>query len=167
MSSLVATLRARIDTPGRRKFIRYSLVSVVSIVVTVTTQAISFGLLNVSAGRSAIIASTVAAVPSYYLNRSWVWKKGGRSHMRKEVLPFWIMAAIGLAVSTYASTVAGAIGERVTESHALRTFMVTSGSVLAFAVLWVVKYIIFNRILFAHQEENLDPALDGRSGLPT
>ena len=37
----------------------------------------------------------------------------------------------------------------------------------AFGVLWVAKFVIFNKILFVHHLEDLDPALDGRTGLPT
>src|SRR4051794_7445295 len=103
MSAIATQLIAQLDTPGRRKFIRYSLVSVISFIVTVAGQLICYGLLHFSGGWSAITASTIAAVPSYILNRSWVWGKSGRSHLMREVLPFWIMALIGLAISTITS----------------------------------------------------------------
>jgi putative flippase GtrA len=167
MSTAASQLIARLDTPERRKFIRYSLVSVVSLVVTVVMQMVCYGLLHFSGGWSAITASTIAAVPSYILNRSWVWGKSGRSHLMREVIPFWAMAFIGLAISTLSSALADHAAHDITEVHALRTIMVTGASVASFAVLWVLKYVIFNKILFVHHEQDLDPALDGRSGLPT
>ncbi len=167
MTPLTADLMARIDTPERRKFIRYSLVSVVSVLITVTVQTLCYGIFRIDPGWSAVIASSTAAFPSYYLNRAWVWKKNGRSHLTKEVIPFWVMAAIGLAVSTAASEFADTLGRSITDNHALKTVIVSGASVTAFGILWVVKFIIFNKILFAHREDELEPALDGRAGLPT
>jgi hypothetical protein len=34
-------------------------------------------------------------------------------------------------------------------------------------VLWVAKFVVLNKVLFAHKAEALPPALDGRTGLPT
>lgn len=167
MSIFLDGLLARLDTPQRRKFIRYSLVSVVSVVVTVVVQTFCYGILHFSGGWSAITASSIAAVPSYLLNRGWVWGKGGRSHLLKEVLPFWAMAFIGLGFSTFASSMADRVAHDVTTVHLYRTFIVTGSSVVAFGVLWVLKFVIFNKILFVHREAELDPALDGRSGIPT
>ena len=42
----------------------------------------------------------ISAFPAYYLSRAWVWGKSGKSHFKKEVLPFWIFVFIGLVFST-------------------------------------------------------------------
>lgn len=161
------SLLARFDTPERRKFIRYSFVSIISVVVTVVVQSVCYGLLHMGGFWSAVVASTVAAIPSYILNRNWVWGKSGRSHLTKEVVPFWVMAAIGLGLSAASSAGADVLAKNVTDSHAVRTVMVTGASVVTFGVLWILKFLIFNKILFVHREQELEPALDGRSGLPT
>ena len=84
----------RSRTPGGRKMIRYSLVSVVSVIVSqvVLFVAQSFW----SARTSNIIAVCVSAVPSYYLNRAWAWGKTGKSHLMKEIVPFGSLALLGL-----------------------------------------------------------------------
>jgi len=165
MSSLVSGARDRIRRPGVKKFIKYSAVSVIALAVTSGVQFTMLYAFHVRAGVSAVIASTTAAVPSYILNRSWVWGKSGRSHWMKEVVPFWVMAAIGLGISTLVSILAGNAARDV--SHLARTMIVTGSSILSFGVLWIIKYVVLNKILFAHREEELEPALDGRSGLPT
>jgi hypothetical protein len=50
-------------------------------------------------------------------------------------------------------------------SHLVRTGLVGITAIAAFGVLWVVKFIIFNKVLFKHGGE-ID-ALDGRTGVPT
>jgi putative flippase GtrA len=41
----------------------------------------------------------VAVIPSYYWNRAWAWGKRGKSHFRREVVPYWSMAFLGIAFS--------------------------------------------------------------------
>lgn len=167
MSSLITQVRGKIESPKYKKFIKYSLTSVVSLTITVLLQVIFYGLFHLKGGMSALAASTIAAFPSYFLNRRWVWGKSGRSHMKKEVIPFWAMVFLGLGVSAGASALGDSVAHSLTDSHALRTGIVVGSSVLAFAILWFGKFIIFNKILFVHRESDLDPVLDGRSGLPT
>jgi putative flippase GtrA len=168
MNTLVNAIRARIESPEHRKFIKYALASVISVIVTQIVLIFCYSGVKLSGGWSAFIASSVAAVPSYFLNRNWVWRKSGKSHMRKEVLPFWIMVFIGLGFSALIGYYADSAGAKVTDSHFFRTLIITGSNVGGFALLWVLKFIIFNKILFAHRPaDEIDPVLDGRSGIPT
>ena len=167
MANLVDAVRAQIQNPGRRKFIKYSFVSVISVAITEIALIILHAGVKLSPGWSSFWASTIAAFPSYYLNRNWVWAKSGRSHMRKEVLPFWILAFIGIGFSALIGKIVGGATDGI-ENHNLQTLVLVTANVGAFGVLWILKFIIFNKILFAHKPEVLEdePALDGRSGIP-
>jgi putative flippase GtrA len=166
MSLSPAGLIASLRTPEGRKLLRYSMVSVVAVSVSVVALAIFHGLLNWSAFWSNVGATAVAAVPSYELNRKWAWGKSGKSHLWKEVVPFWVLAFIGLAFSTYWAVAADSLAKHHHLSHLARTVVVEGAVISAFGVLWVGKFIIFNKILFVHHPQDLEPALDGRSGLP-
>ena len=146
---------------------RYSMVSVISVIVSQVLLLIAFGLLHWSARTSNIWAVCLSAIPSYYLNRRWAWGKTSRSHLIKEVLPFWVLALIGLAFSTWAADYAESHADAITSSHLLTTIIVMAASLAAFGVLWVGKFAIFNKVLFAHHPEELPAALDGRSGIPS
>jgi putative flippase GtrA len=167
MNNLVEVVRERIESPEHRKFIKYALASVISVIVTQIVLVFCFSGLKMDGEWSAFTASSIAAVPSYFLNRNWVWRKSGKSHLRKEVLPFWVMVFIGIAFSALIGYYADSAGQNYTDSHFVQTLIVTGSNVGGFAVLWVLKFIIFNKILFAHHPEDLDPVLDGRTGLPT
>lgn len=155
--------------PEGKKFIRYSMVSVVSVITYEILLFITLGLLHWESARNAnIFAVTVSAIPSYYLNRAWAWGKSGRSHFMKEVVPFWGMALLGLVFSTWIADFAKTFADEHTSVHLLRTFIVMMGGLAAFGVLWVAKFVILNKVLFAHKPpESVPPALDGRTGLPT
>jgi putative flippase GtrA len=168
MSQLVQVVRAQIESPERRKFIKYTLASVISVVVTEVVLYVCYNFFKQSGGWSGFEASVVAAIPSYYLNRSWVWGKSGPSHFMKEVVPFWIMAFIGIGFSALVSALAEDVARDITNGRSTQALVLNVANVGAFGILWILKFVIFNKILFAHRpSEEIDPALDGRTGLPT
>jgi putative flippase GtrA len=167
-------MRRRLDTvltwsrtDEGKKWVRYSMVSIISVIVSEILLFIAFGLLHWSARASNIWAVCLSALPSYWLNRAWAWGKRGRSHFLKEVAPFWAMALIGLAFSTWAADYAEANAYHVTTSHFVTTLIVMTASLAAFGVLWIGKFVILNKLMFVHHPEDLPAALDGRSGIPT
>ena len=70
-----------------RRMVPYSLVSLVSIVVSQAVLMAAFGMLH-WARLANVVACAAGTVPSYYLNRSWAWGRRGRSHLWKQVVPF-------------------------------------------------------------------------------
>lgn len=158
MRRTISALRTRASTPTAKKAIRYSLVSVVAVAVSQTVFVTVYSLLHWSASRSAMFSTAIGAIPSYFLNRLWVWGKKGRSHLWREIVPFWTLAFISLAFSAWASGTA----ERYVETHdvskLVKTALVTGAYFGSFAVLWVVKFIIFNKVLFT-KDEDLQAAL--------
>ncbi len=91
--------------------------SVISVVVSLVVLFVTLYFFKWSARTSNIVAVSVSAIPSYFLNRAWAWGKSGRSHLLKEVVPFWAMAFLGFVVSTWAAMFAEANAHYVTDSH--------------------------------------------------
>ena len=134
---------------------RYSLVSVVSVLVNQSTLAILFGAAHWTAKSANIAANCVATVPSYVLNRRWAWGKTGRSKWVREVLPFWVLSFLGLALSTWSTDFAESASDHL--ARHVQTVVVAGASLAAFGLLWVGKFLIFERFLFAHRELAADP----------
>jgi putative flippase GtrA len=85
-------------------------------------------------------------VPSYVLNRRWVWGKGGKSHLWREVVPFWVLSFIGLAFSSLAVWLASDFAHHHHLSHPATTLLVNGANLLSFAILWIVKFVIYNKL---------------------
>lgn len=149
-------------SPQGVKAIRYTLTSVISVAVSQAILAFCFSALHWTARSSNITAVSISAIPSYVLNRRWAWGKRGKSHLWKEVVPFWVLAFLGLAFSTWSADWAETQWDR-------NALAVNLAALAAFGVLWVAKFVIFNEVLFKHHHEVLEdaPALDGATGLPT
>jgi len=162
-----SALLERARTPEGKKLVRYTLVSIISVVVSQIVLIFLVGIVKWSASISNIVATGVGTIPSYELNRKWAWGKKGRGHLWKEVVPFWTLSFIGLAFSTFTADLAESWAENQNLSHAALTIVVSLGSLAAWGILWIGKFIFFNKVLFRTHPEDLDPALDGRSGLPT
>jgi putative flippase GtrA len=132
----ITTARA---TMGRRP-VRYAMVSVVSVIVSQAVLLLTNGVLGWAAVTANITAVSIGAIPSYTLNRAWVWGKRGRSHLWREVVPFWALALVGLAFST----VVVAIADNWWDAP----LVVNAANIFAFGMLWVAKYLLLDTILF-------------------
>ena len=76
----------------------------------------------------------------------------------KEVVPFWIMAAFGIALSIVGAVLARHVAIKYQLDHIETTVVVLAANVLSFAVFWVLKLMAFNR-LFHHELEEFDEHL--------
>jgi putative flippase GtrA len=144
-----------------QKLFRYSMASVVAVIVSTICLVIFVGPCHLSAVVASTLATSIAAVPSYWMNRKWAWGKSGRSHLLKEVVPFWALAFIGWAFSTLAVKLMEDYAKAHDFSHPLTTLTVTIAYIGAFGVLWVVKFVIFNKLMFVHHHAvDEEPVLD-------
>jgi len=145
--SLYARVRQMMAHPSSVKLIKYAGVSLVSTIVSQVTLILVFGVFHLMSEVPAnILANVLATVPSYVLNRRWVWGKSGKSHFWKEVAPFWILSFIGLAFSSLAVWLAGDFARSHGYGHGATALLVNLANLLSFAILWVVKFLIYNKL---------------------
>ena len=142
-----------------KKLMRFTMVSVISTAVSFFTLFIVFGLLKWSQVPATIFANAVATIPSYNLNRKWAWGKGGRSHLMKEIIPFWTMSAVGIAVSIVGAQVARHISVKHHLPHFEQTVIVLAANVASFAIFWVLKLLLFNRLFHVNELEEFEEHL--------
>jgi len=148
MRDVVERLWRYLSTPGGKKMFRYTMVSVISTAVSTVVLLLVYGVFRVwTEVPSTLFANMVATVPSYYLNRSWAWGKTGRSHVRREIVPFWTLSIAGMLLSIVTESEARHIGiAHFDHDHLVRTVLVLGANFLAFGILWVVKFLAFNRL---------------------
>lgn len=133
-------------------------VSVVTVAVSQIALFVLYAGLHWTARSANVLACVAGGIPSYYLNRSWTWGKSGRSHLLKELLPFWAIAFLGLVFSTWTADVAEGRAVDVTSSRLGQALIINGAVIAAFGVLWVAKFFLFNKVLFV-QDEDLRAAL--------
>ena len=100
-----------------------------------------------------VVATLAGIVPSFELNRRWVWGRTGRRSVAKEVVPFVALSATGLALSTLAVAVASRWAELHHLADGTRTVTVQAANLFAFGVVWVAQFVLLDRVLFRRQRQ--------------
>jgi putative flippase GtrA len=145
-----------------KKLIRFTSVSLVA---TATSQAgiiVFYGIFHLwGVVQSTLVANLLATIPSYHLNRKWTWGKTGRSHLMKEILPFWTISIIGITFSFFMSFGAKYVVHKhsypqvsaaAAWPHWANTLIVMAVNFLAFGIFWVLKLMLFNKIFHVPNE---------------
>lgn len=164
MRQRVMGLRWLVATPTREKLVKYLAASGVNVVVAEGVLAFAFGVLHWSARPANVLAATLATIPAYWLARRWVWGRSGPSHMVREVLPFWALAFVALALTTWIAGVAESVGVERGGTRLEQTLIVSGSVFVMSAFVWVAKFILLNKFLFADRgsppEDKERPPLD-------
>lgn len=141
VSGLLAIVRNDIG-----KVIRFAAVSAITVPIGMTLL-----WLFLRGDRTPLIANlmavSISTVPSYLLNRYWVWQKKGKNSIAREVAPFWIMAFIGLMVSTFFIWIA----DQFTDLN----IVFLTVNFMSFGVVWVMKFFVLERFLFGNSDSEL------------
>jgi len=145
------------------KLARYATVSVISTSVSLTILGVLVATSAVTAGWANVIATAVGTVPSFELNRRWVWGRTGRRSALAEVVPFCTLSFLGIGLSTLAVSVAAGWAASAGLGTAGRTLVAQGANVGTFGTLWVVQSILLDRVLFAHRAPAPVTALPDRS----
>jgi putative flippase GtrA len=143
-----------------KKLIRYTASSVI-------TTGVSFGCIVIFYGLriipgviwSTLAGNVIATLPSYHLNRLWAWGKRGPSAFKKEIVPYWSLAFAGIAFSQIGAFTARDVVRSHSWSHLENTALVSFTNLLCFAIFWVLKLLVFNKIFHFDKLKVIDEEL--------
>ena len=141
--------RSFLERPVVAKLIRYSMTSVVGVVLGQSLLQLFYTVLDWPAVASNIVATTISTGPVYLINRYWVWQKKSGNSLKRELVPFWGMSFLGLALS---SLIVWYVEGRTDSAVAI-----SIANLSGFGVLWVAKFLVLDRLLFVEQELGESP----------
>ncbi|MDP9074815.1 MAG: GtrA family protein [Actinomycetota bacterium] len=131
------------------RFARYTLGSVVAVVASETAFVACYGTGLLATTGSSAVAFVAGAIPNYLLNRSWVWSRRGRVRVGREVVLYAVVSAVSFAASAVATAATSRVAGQVTSSHARRTALVAASYLGTYGVLFVFKFVLYQRVIFA------------------
>ena len=131
-----------------RQWLRYGTVSIVATATSLTVLGVLVTATTMRAGLANVVATAAGTVPSFELNRRWVWRKTGPRSLAGELGPFWMLSFAGLVLSTLAVSLAAAWADRAGVGGAVRTVVIEGANVATFGSLWVAQFVILDRFLF-------------------
>ncbi len=140
------------------RFGRFTFAAVAAFATTEVVLTICAGPLDLTATWGSLISWFSGALVSYVLSR-WAWKRKGRPSLLKETLPFWLVSlgawlVLG-ATSHYASVWALSMGH----THWQRVVIVDGAYLIANAVTFAARFVIFHYLLFADRGSKLSESV--------
>jgi len=129
-----------------RHFAKYALVSVVATITSLTILGLLVGVFGWPSVWANVLATAIGTVPSFELNRRWVWSQRGQRPRLAQVVPFCALSLSGLLVSTFAVHVAG---DATSSSGTLvHTAAVEAANFGSYGALWLVQFFLCDKVLF-------------------
>ena len=129
-----------------RRFARYASVSAISTVTTLSVLGVLVGVVEFPSTWANVVAVAIGTVPSFFLNRRWVWGYHGPRSLWRQALPYGVLSSAGLFLSTVSVHLAA-------EATAGSPRLVHTGAVElanfgSYGVLWLVQFVLCDRVLF-------------------
>ena len=128
------------------RILRYGAGSVVATVTSNLTFLVVYGVLHGSATWASVLGWLAGAIPNYWLNRSWTWQRRGRPDMRRELLPYVAIILGTLLLAILTTNAVDALLANTDLSHAARTVLVTATFFGVYLVVFVVRFVLFERL---------------------
>jgi putative flippase GtrA len=133
---------------GLRKLVRYAAASAIATSVSLSLLGVLVATRTATPGWANVVATAAGTVPSFELNRRWVWRKSGRRSVWAEIGPFCALSFLGLALSTLAVSAASRWAAGSGHGIGARTVVAEGANVATFGALWVAQYLMLDRVLF-------------------
>ena len=133
------------------QLVRYATVSAISTSVSLSILGVLVATRAVTPGWANVIATAVATVPSFEFNRRWVWARKGPRSLHKEAVPYFALTFAGLGLSTVAVSVATGWASAHHAGNATRTLVALCANLAGFGTVWVIQYVVLDRVLFRHR----------------
>jgi putative flippase GtrA len=136
------------------RVVRYGSVSAISTTISLVILGLLVGVVGFPAIWANVIATGIATVPSFALNRRWVWAQHGQRSILRQAIPYALLSFAGLVISTFAVHLAS--HATVHSTRVLHTGAVEMANVGSYGALWMVQFVLCDRVLFPHRVPTAD-----------
>lgn len=137
-----------------RFVVRVTRYAIGSIVALLTSAVVFALLLDVGVGTTAdsILAFVAGALPNWLLNRRWAWERSGELDFTREVVGYTTISLVALAASSAGTGLVDAlVRQHLNHAHAVRVALVTLTYVAVQGLLFVAKFVAYDRFVFTEE----------------
>jgi putative flippase GtrA len=127
---------------------RYTIGSIVAALTSAVVFAILY-VLGVGTTACSVVAFVAGAVPNWILNRRWAWDIKGRVAFGREILAYVFVSALTLLASSEATGWTQRHVQGIPSHYGIRVALVTGSYLGVFAVLFVVRFAIYEHWIFS------------------
>ncbi len=148
------------DSEATRKKLRYVVVSVASIPVG---QGIlqGLGLWLDSYAAASLLTAVIVTVPSFFILKYYVWRDTSGENLAGQMLGFWVVMMLAFSLATLFTYIVD--HATAAQTTLIRGSAVFCAQLLAFGIVWVGRYIVFDRWLFKPAPDNPDAIMSAKT----
>jgi putative flippase GtrA len=157
--------RLRTSRLGQR-VTRYTIGSVVAVVASEIAFVVCYGTGFLGTTASSAVAFVAGAIPNYVLNRRWAWQRRGRLHVGREVIGYALVSLFSFGSAALSTRWVDHAAPHVTSSDVQRTALVAGAYLATYGVLFVLKFVLFELVIFVKPVAPPRPGDDPREAEP-
>ncbi len=136
---------------------RYAIGSVIALATSVVVFALLLAM-GVGTTADSILAFIAGAVPNWVLNRRWAWERSGEMDVAREVVGYAVISVVALIASSAGTGWTDTfVRNHFGHEHALRVALVTLSYVLVQGLLFVAKFVAYDRWIFTDAARRVAP----------
>jgi putative flippase GtrA len=127
-----------------RRLTSFGVSSLIATACSELAVVLCYGPLSLGPTVSSVVGWLAGAVPNFFVNRTWTWRRRGRVSLRGELLPYLAIVLSTLLVAILAThgvdrLLAGA-------SPSVRTTAVAVTFLGVYVLMFLVRYVLFSRL---------------------
>jgi putative flippase GtrA len=139
-------------SPYAAKVTKYAIGSVIALMTSIVVFALSYVILGGHPTTCSVLAFFAGAIPNWILNRRWAWKLRGRADFLREIVAYIAISGVVLVASSLGTgAMQSWVKAHVTAGHGIRVLLVTGAYVFVQAVMFVVKFVVYEKWVFSGQ----------------
>ena len=139
-----AARSAQAGIPG--KALRYVGGSVVAALCSEVTLVLLYGLLHMAPGPASCLAWLAGAVPNFWLNRNWTWRRRGRPDLRREVLPYVAIILTTLLLATLLTAAVDRWARDGAAGSTARVVLVAGTFLAVYVAMFALRFLLLDRL---------------------
>ncbi|HEY1593064.1 MAG TPA: GtrA family protein [Solirubrobacteraceae bacterium] len=145
---LVDRIRALLRHPLRGKVTKFAIASAIAALTSAIVFPVMY-VLGASTTACTIVAFAAGAIPNWTLNRRWTWQVEGRVAFGREILAYLVVSATTLVILSLVTGWVDHLVQGITPGHGLRVVLVTGSYFLVLAMLYGVRFFLYEHWIFS------------------
>ncbi len=142
-------LGALLRHPLRGRVTKFAISSVAAAATSAVVFPICY-VMGLNTTVCTIIAFFAGAIPNWTLNRRWTWKVEGRVAFGREILAYLVISVSTLVIlSLVTGWTNGLVKHHIAPHHGLRALLVTGSYFLVLAVLYGLRFFLYEHWIFS------------------
>lgn len=128
------------------KVARYTTGSVVAAGCSEAAFLLLYGAFGATPAVASVVGWLAGAVPNYWLNRTWTWRRRGRPSLRHELVPYIAIVLGTVALATVATTVVHRALEGAGVAGEVRLLGVGGTFLAVYAAVFLLRFYLLDQM---------------------